>query len=358
MLLGRPVWVVVVIASSVFFGLLWLYIQIAGYSRLIGNDYPDDLPNPKDTVYRVDVTVQIEGEVVTVSGTFQCRYWEKSRWEAFDSPFLRGYKIRNRAMSLRLQSGAGLIVVPEPRCLMYNKQPTKPEIPLILWLNDADTPTVMEAYVSQSFYQSISPRLKFLSMKYGQGAWDDWVDPAVAVPWLSAEDENRTDVSASTEVWTALYSVVVPRVFLNRQPQLLESFESPIDWKKGVHGRELSESISQVLNIYLPTFCRVRHIPLSEGTPAPLSIEEAALLIYATKKKATEEGLEIDQNAGGGVIRFYPDDRSYLEKLNIEYGDWDIGTYKGAYFYLSPDQSQLVIIYRTALAPNSFSTIC
>ncbi len=165
---------------------------------------------PEDRYYRVEVDLTVEGEAVTVSGNFACRghAWE---WDAL-----------THVMGQRLSSGAGVLVVPPSPCgwrawslliffeaySLAQQTSSQEDAPLILWLDSAEAPRQIEAYMTPEYFRGANTRVQFHEMRGIPLDKTVASDPTRQIPALAIQSANahflgHVAIVMPKDVWAA-----------------------------------------------------------------------------------------------------------------------------------------------------------
>jgi hypothetical protein len=168
---------------------------------------------PKYHYYDAVASLTVEGEPVEVRGTIECtRHFDTTSSGKLWIPVLfipptntHDYESSANAIGKRLTSGAGILVIPQNLCEYgwpkddrihkdrFAKVNQSGFLPYVFWLDDADNPTRIEAYVSEAYYAGPSPRVVFHSLKYENAEARPWLWPrfppklADEIGWLGGK---------------------------------------------------------------------------------------------------------------------------------------------------------------------------
>ncbi len=276
-------------------------------TALAGCDDPS-----KNRHYRVEVDVVAEGELVTMASDFVCVH----KWnEAGGGGDLHK---RTNAVAKRLPSGAALIALPFGFCgstywRYHNDGRSLPDLqsfahkdepPLILWLDDAETPDLIEAYVSPEYYKGPSPRVDFREIRVEALKKAKQTDPRKEVPAIASKSKDS--------VFFGYTAFAYPKSYWQDYPELAEwlnSLEEPtwldldtIRDKHPDHWRDIWVG---------GTFIRTGGIPNETYEP-----ERTHTFPYQCRVSLTSEGiLRVSQEdcTHRGFVQFYRASK-YFEK--------------------------------------------
>lgn len=220
----------------------------------------------------LDVTV--EGERMQISATSECRW---RHYVTMPDANRTGYKVTGGIVAKRLPSGAALVIRPGAFCHtggrvkiegiegregyyyandidyfhegMWKPQPVT-DAPLMLWLDDAENPTQIEAYVSLDYYEHPNARVKlhgFTRQAKRRGSVTDVRDE---VPWLAKGNSFWSGLE-DAETWIGHFYWAVPQSvwqkdvmfspfaatiseaqFVKARPGLTDT-QNPIDFRNG-----------------------------------------------------------------------------------------------------------------------------
>ena len=112
--------------------------------------------------YRVDLVV--DDEPVEISGAYQCT--ARARYgEVTDILPHIAYEATRRLTGKRLPDNAFVHVTVPAFCYLPVKF-RKEFYPYIVWIDDADNPTMAETYVSGNYFDTPNPRVRYLGMVF------------------------------------------------------------------------------------------------------------------------------------------------------------------------------------------------
>ncbi len=184
----------------------------------------------KNRHYRVEVDVVAEGELVTMAADFACIHkWHEGGGGG-------GLYRHTGAVTKRLPSGAGLIALPPGFCGSsywrghfdgkslpdLQSQTSKHRSMLILWLDNAETPDLIEAYVSPEYYKGPNPRIEIREMRVEALKKAKQTDPRKEVPAIANQSRDG--------VFFGYTAFAYPKSYWEKYPEFAEwlsSLEEP-----------------------------------------------------------------------------------------------------------------------------------
>ena len=122
-----------------------------------------------ERAYEVTVELVVEGEPLTITRTVNCVPYLSS----VQLDIRRSWKASLESFGRRLKSGDAVIVVAPPLCgaaeLSYGEDsrpiPINDEfLPLIRWIDDPDHPTVIEDYITETYFERPDARIRYRGM--------------------------------------------------------------------------------------------------------------------------------------------------------------------------------------------------
>ncbi len=252
-----------------------------------------------DRFYDVEVLVEAEGELHTINATLKCEYKRAGLIRFFPladgAAKLSGYGMDIASVGYRLPSGAGLVIHPGKYCAanaprawsLDGEANDFDEIPTVYWLDNADKPDVIEAYVSEVYYQHPEARIKLLSLQMTSASW--WLswatDPRDQVGWL------KRGLSKKPHYTLSAYAIP-PEVWLE-VPFLKEIGEK----NKSLNDGGYPENVNAI------------------SRPKELTqILRDARYIYSFEKQQDYLDLEIYEGSIPGIIRFHNFDLNQAKK--------------------------------------------
>jgi hypothetical protein len=179
-------------------------------------------PGPRYLDVSVDLTV--EGEPITISRVIEC--WPYFYHE-LGSPFLPSLVPAHQAITHRLQTGAGVIVVIPPAQCFSGARPLPGDyIPLIAWVDDADNPTVIEAYFSGTLVRSSEARVRFRDMRIRNSTDLERVEsPDEFGWWRNLEQAGYKQDQSVPADWFAIFGRLLERPQWQTSQTLSEMLE-------------------------------------------------------------------------------------------------------------------------------------
>lgn len=140
-------------------------------------------PGPPDRYFEIETVISVDGRRERVMGPLRCVYKKGNYWGGFEGVNTRGYMADPaRAVGSTLQDGSAIVVVPngldwdrKRLCssvgtqgdFLSDRQRAKlalQKYPVFLyWLDNAESPTVIEKIVDSNYYESKEARIRVLS---------------------------------------------------------------------------------------------------------------------------------------------------------------------------------------------------
>lgn len=163
-------------------------------------------PGPK--YYEFSVDLKVEGKPITITRAIECKPYYYSPQLQFYTP--SWYPAR-QAMTQRLDSGAGVIVVFPRVCdenLAHNPLPAD-FIPVVLWADNADNPTEIEAYYSGNLVRSTASRVQFIGLRFGRFSGPSTIDVSGEFGYWENDEYPITGHKTYPKTFFATYALVI-----------------------------------------------------------------------------------------------------------------------------------------------------
>lgn len=155
-----------------FFGLLAAVVVAEELDAEPGSWLLRTLLNPGPGYYELSVDLTVEGVPLTVKRVMECKPYSLFYSVSSDTYINHFWYAAREAMTHRLPSGAGIIVVAPRNCGRQGFIPKLPAdyIPLIAWVDNADDPSEIEAYFAPEALERPNARVRFhaLSVRVAQ----------------------------------------------------------------------------------------------------------------------------------------------------------------------------------------------
>ena len=173
--------------------------------------------------FEMTVAFSAEGKEFQERAVFGCHPYYSRRVE---KTYLQ-FNIDVPWLAVRLPSGAGLLFgVPARLCLKelarvglesngelrYRTPFPSGYLPPVLWLDNADNPTLIEAYVAETYYEGRSPRLRVRDVAVRPVAAGPIADQSKLVGWLASKEKEAS--------FAGIYATVVPRSEWDQHPAI------------------------------------------------------------------------------------------------------------------------------------------
>jgi hypothetical protein len=303
--------------------------------------------------FEMTVAFSAEGKEFQERAVFGCHPYYSRRVE---KTYLQ-FNIDVPWLAVRLPSGAGLLFgVPARLCLKelarvglestgelrYRTPFPSGYLPPVLWLDNADNPTVIEAYVAETYYGGPSPRLRVRDVAVRPVATGPIADQSKRVGWLASKGKEAS--------FAGFYATVVPRSEWERYPAI-RAIVSKFD-----HLTMLSNEQHKIVSeIFWPLY--LGHtvdpyaiVPTDRQIPDYGHSEHEAIsrrLSFAMIPRG--DILEIDRNRPGVIVHYR--NLKFSKYVNASLEDSLVGAIGILVWHYDPNSGALIAVAPSTLDP-------